>query len=77
MNSIQNIFVERVEAFLRKNQVPPSRFGIEVVGDPNFVSDIRGGRSCSLRMVDRVMKHIDEYKEKVRETDPSSYKKVS
>lgn len=33
-----------VERHLRKNGMPPSRFGREAAGDPRFVFDLRRGR---------------------------------
>jgi len=75
--SIQNIFTDRIETFLRDYGVTASRFGADVVGDPCFVSDIREGRSCSLRTVDKVMKYIDAYKKKAQEDDQSSLEEAS
>lgn len=33
-----------IELFLRRTRMPPARFGREVLGDPNFVFDLKEGR---------------------------------
>jgi hypothetical protein len=45
----------RVETYLRRTHVPPSRFGREAVGDPNFVSDLRRGRQPGGEVAERVL----------------------
>lgn len=53
-------FLARIEAHLAKTKQPPSRFGLEAIRDPNFVFDLRRGRSTSLVVVARVMKYMNE-----------------
>jgi hypothetical protein len=50
----RDTFLSEVEAFLARHTVPASRLGREAIGDPNFVIDLRAGRSPSLRTVERV-----------------------
>lgn len=53
-------FLSDVEDFLEKSGMTPSAFGADAVNDPNFVTDLREGRSCSLRTVSRVRSFIDK-----------------
>lgn len=55
-------FLARIEAHLAETKQPPSRFGLEAVRDPNFVFDLRRGRSTSLVVVERVLRYMDERK---------------
>jgi hypothetical protein len=45
----------RVEAHLAQTKLAPSKFGLQAVGDPNFVRDLRQGREPRRRTVERVM----------------------
>ena len=47
-----------VERHLRRTDVPPSRFGRQVAGDPRFVFDLRKGREPRPAMCARVMAYI-------------------
>jgi hypothetical protein len=44
----------KVERFLRRSAMPPTRFGRMAVGDPRLVSDLRNGREPGARVVGRV-----------------------
>jgi len=46
--------LREVEIFLRRFDVPATRFGREVMGDPRFVFDLRNGRDPRPRTVARV-----------------------
>jgi 2,4-dienoyl-CoA reductase-like NADH-dependent reductase (Old Yellow Enzyme family) len=46
--------LSRVERYLRRSATPASRFGREVLGDPNFVRDLRNGRDPRPETVARV-----------------------
>lgn len=47
-----------VERHLRAHNVPPSRFGRVVTGDPRFVFDLRRGREPRAATRERVLRHI-------------------
>jgi hypothetical protein len=47
-------FVADVEAFLVSSGMTATAFGKDAVKDPNFVPDIKAGRSPSLGLVDKV-----------------------
>lgn len=48
-----------VEKFMRRCDVPPTRFGKEALGDPRFVFDLRNGRDPRPRTVARVVEYLD------------------
>ena len=48
-----------VEKYLRRSDVPPTRFGREVVGDPRFVFDLRNGRDPRPATVARVRAYLE------------------
>jgi predicted transcriptional regulator len=51
-------FRNEVESYLSRAGVLPTQFGKDAVNDPNFVRDLRSGRSPSLSTVDRVLSFI-------------------
>jgi len=51
-------FVAQVEAYLTESGTTPTAFGKAVSGDPNFVFDLRRGRSPSLLVVEKVLAYI-------------------
>ena len=54
MMTAHEAFLSDVEAFLASSGMPPARFGKDAIGDPNFVRNLRNGRSPSLMTADRV-----------------------
>lgn len=59
MGTFREQFLSRVEAFLDASGFKPSEFGRQSVGDPNFVVNLRRGRSPTLATADRVLAFID------------------
>ena len=51
-------FLSDIEAFLASSGMGAARFGKEAIGDPNFVRNLREGRSPSLKTAERVMGFI-------------------
>jgi hypothetical protein len=51
--------LREVEKFLRIQDIPPTRFGREAVGDPRFVFDLRRGREPRPTTVDRVRRFLE------------------
>ncbi|MFS0738370.1 hypothetical protein ABC347_15095 [Sphingomonas sp. 1P06PA] len=51
--------LSRIEKFLRKTGMKPSRFGRESVGDPRLVKDLRRGREPRPTMTARVHAYLD------------------
>jgi hypothetical protein len=44
-----------VEDFIEATATSPTRFGLEAVGDPNFVRNLTAGREPRSRVVNRVL----------------------
>lgn len=40
----------RIEAFLRRSGIPPTRFGREALHDPRLIHDLRRGREPGARV---------------------------
>lgn len=59
MRTISEQFLARVEGFLDATGFKPSEFGRQAVGDPNFVLNLRRGRSPKLATADRVLAFIE------------------
>ena len=51
--------LREVEKFLRRRDIPPTRFGREAVGDPRFVFDLRRGRDPRPRTIARVRPFLE------------------
>lgn len=51
--------LREVEKFMRRCDVPPTRFGKEALGDPRFVFDLRNGRDPRPRTIARVIQYLD------------------
>jgi hypothetical protein len=47
-------FLAEIDRYLEATNMSPSAFGRAVVGDPNFVTDLRAGRAPNLRLVAKV-----------------------
>ncbi|MEO7635917.1 MAG: hypothetical protein ABIS38_09775 [Sphingomicrobium sp.] len=50
--------LREVEKFLRRCDIPATRFGRDAVGDPRFVFDLRRGRDPRPRTVERVLDYL-------------------
>lgn len=50
----------RIELYLRRTKIAPSRFGLEAVADPGFVFGLRAGRKVREKMAERVHVWLDE-----------------
>lgn len=55
-------FKIRIDAFLERTGMAPSRFGQASCGDPNFVSDLRVGREPRLATIRKVDAFMDAYR---------------
>ena len=49
----------RIELYLRRNRMAPTRFGREAMGDPRFVFDLRNYRELRENTVSRVASWLD------------------
>lgn len=48
-----------IEAYMRHTKMSPTRFGREAVGDPNFVTGLRDGRTPRKATVRRVVAYVE------------------
>ena len=59
---MERSLLQRIEAFLKESQMPPSVFGRAAVHDPRLVSDLRGGREAGRRMTCRVEHFMNKWR---------------
>lgn len=55
-------FLSEIANFIERAGISASAFGRAAVGDPNFVGDIRDGRSPSLRLVDKARAYMRNWR---------------
>lgn len=60
MKTISEQFLARIEGFIEATGFKASEFGRQALGDPNFVLNLRRGRSPTLATADRVLAFIAE-----------------
>ena len=58
MDTIAQTFLAEIERHLASKDIEASAFGKQALGDPNFVFDLRKGRSPSTRTMDKVRAYI-------------------
>lgn len=46
--------LRKVENYLRRSAMPPTKFGRLSVNDPRLVGDLRNGREPGMRMIARI-----------------------
>lgn len=54
--------LEQIEAFIAAHDMRPSRFGLDAMGDGALITQLKAGRSLSLRNAERVLRFIAEYR---------------
>lgn len=59
------MLLRKIEVFLRRTGMPPSKFGRLATKDPRLVFDLRNGRSPTERTTTRVENFLDNYQENV------------
>ena len=60
----------RIEQFLKRTRIPPTRMGLDVAGDPKLVFSIRKGRAPRPRMEARIIAYMDKMDRETREPPP-------
>ena len=58
MQTLEEQFNTRLNAFLGSTGLRPTTFGMKALGDPNLMRQLDGGRSLSLRTADRVLAFV-------------------
>ncbi len=53
------MLLTRIETYLRRTGMPPTRFGREAARDPRLVHDLRLGRTVGDRLLRRVTAYIE------------------
>lgn len=53
-------FISDVEAYLSKEKIKPTAFGLRAAGDPNFVFDLRTGREPRRSTIEKVRSFMTE-----------------
>ena len=61
MKTMRDLFISQVEAFLERTRMGPTTLGRRAVGDPNFMRELRNGRSPTLATADQVLAFIRAY----------------
>lgn len=59
--STREQFLGQIEVYLDGANMLPTQFGLAVMKDPNFVFDLRDGRSVTLATMDKVMAWMAEH----------------
>lgn len=52
--------MRRIERFLERADMAPTRFGREAVGDPRLISDLKNGRELRDATIARIQSWLDE-----------------
>ena len=58
---MQTKFLARVERFMRRHDIAPSRLGRDALKDPTFVFDLRAGQVLRPETMDRVELYMRNY----------------
>lgn len=53
--------IEQIDAFLKRTDMAPTRFGLETLGDGALLKNLREGRSLSLRNAQKVLTFMADY----------------
>jgi hypothetical protein len=56
--------MRRIELFLQRANMAPTRFGRNAVGDPRLISDMKNGRELRESTVHRVVAWLDAQEKK-------------
>lgn len=63
-----NELLAKIDEFLASQDMKPSRFGLEAMGDGALVAQLRAGRSLTLKNAARVMSFMAEYSTQPRKS---------
>lgn len=76
---MERSLLQRINAFLKESEMPPSVFGRHAVSDPRFVSDLRGGRVPGSRIAGRAEHFMNKWRADRRagRVGPSGDRRVS
>jgi hypothetical protein len=57
------MLIRSIEKFLRRHEMPPTKFGRLAASDPRFVLDLRNGRTPRPETEQRVEHFMNTYRE--------------
>lgn len=60
-------FLNFIEAFLQRNSLKASAFGLKVMGDGSFVWRVRHGRECREETQEKVLWWMEDFERKESE----------
>lgn len=60
MDTLNDAIHDLILAHLKRTSISGRRFGDKLLGDPGFVSSLKGGRKTSLKTADKVLDEIGE-----------------
>jgi len=56
--------MRRIEKYMKREDMKPTRFGREAAGDPRLISDIKNGRELRDSTIARIQAWLDEQERK-------------
>src|SRR3546814_3908982 len=66
-----------IDAFVTQHSLPPTTFGRLTLGDANLISDLRAGRSLSLKRAKRICDFMTEYRSEEHTSELQSLMRIS
>jgi hypothetical protein len=54
------MLLTRIERYMRRRRMSPTRFGREAVGDPNLLSQLRDGRELRSATLQRIVDYLND-----------------
>jgi hypothetical protein len=57
------MLIRKIETFLRRTRMPPTKFGRLATHDPRFVFDLRNGRAPRPQTEERVEHFMNRYQD--------------
>ena len=56
--------MRRIEKYMKRAEMKPTRFGREAIGDPRLISDLKNGRELRDSTIARIQAWLDEQERK-------------
>lgn len=56
-------FLNFIEAFLQRNSLKATAFGLKVMGDSSFVWRVRQGRECREKTQEKVLRWMEDFEQ--------------
>ncbi len=69
METLTQLFQSRLAGFLERTGLKPTTFGLLATGDPNLIRQLRGGRSPTLALADRILAFMEAFDQAQLEPD--------